>query len=109
MRRPRNKSNKVVDDYTGAVTYANRVKKDRYGFYSEDPDKYNPQENVRGYGDPFPAKIILPLGPMPFELPYVPEFIGNTTVPTPLSGPGSYLLQAPGIDEMTIGFDFIVR
>lgn len=100
----------VRDDITGKITYASKITRDGYGFYTEarDADPRHPQEFIQSLRDPMPVELVLPQVPQPDPDMTVPIYIGLTNVKTPMTGPGAITYDV-GVGEMEIGLSFIVR
>ena len=98
----------ITCDLTGRKIFASEARKDYRGNVVS-PSAYlkrNPQDFVRALNDGKPVPMIRENFPdSPFLL--YPDFVGATTVPTPV-GPASHLYNQ-GIGEMVVGSTFIVR
>lgn len=100
----------VRDDESGITYYDDQVVK-RWDGQLVHKDKGNetrhPQEFVRAKSDPKALKRIRTDIPWPTPINTVPVLVGETNVPAPY-GPAAHLFD-PGIGDMEIGKDFIVR
>lgn len=102
----------VIDEESGLTEYASKVVKDAYYKYVNKnyADPKHPSEFVRNStNDPHP----LPFTSLPdrdFEVTVLlPDFVGNTTIPSPTNGAASHLYITPGIGQMAVGSTFIIR
>lgn len=101
------------DDYTGVTTYASKLRYDYWGNFVRKPLLRNLQEIATPLLDPYPVPDYR--GPTYENIPNtcvfetLPSYVGNTNIPTPLSGPGAqYYAQGASIGDAEIGCTFIV-
>lgn len=108
----------VRDEESGFLEYGRNVKRDYYGVLKrkDQADGQHPQMFVKAKEDPF---IQYPQSNPSYVYDTsaynVSAYVYGTNIPTPV-GPASHLFQTaavipgdPGIGDMTIGTDFVVR
>lgn len=102
----------MVDDYSGFVEYASKLKRDYWGSYAKRPMKRNLQEIATPYSDPQPVPNYR--GPdyetiTPCQANVAPVFVGNTNVKTNTNNAAAQALDLfPGVGDMEIGCNFRV-
>lgn len=107
----------MVDDYTGQVHYASKLKQDYWGNYAVKPLNRNLQEIASPLKDPAPVAV--QRGPdyeryNPCDLKYAPIYVGLTNVKTSqlsaaLQSPAFSAVSDQGIGDMEVGCSFVVR
>ncbi len=108
----------VRDEESGFTEYASDLRRDYYGVLKRrnQADYAHPQDFIKALNDPF---IGDPQNPPQYTYDTsalnLGMFVGLTHVPAPV-GPATHLFNPsvsqgsdPGIGEMTIGTDFVIR
>lgn len=110
-RRGRLGSHLVTDDYTGFTVYNTQVQRDYWGNYAVKPLKRNLQEIAMPLNDPAPVEIYRGPNYETFDQcvsEYAPVYVGLTTVPTSQNNQAIQIMD-PGIGDMEIGCNFVIR
>lgn len=99
----------MVDDESGLTHYASEMVKrwDGAMVHRSNNEPRHPQEFVKAYPDPEGLTIIRPDVPAEAPTNVIPTYVGATNIPAP-TGPASHLFD-PGIGDMIVGTDFVVR
>lgn len=83
----------IVDEESGLITYGSRVRKDFKGALVDKryADHEQPQNFIRGKGDPYPLKDIHPLNHVVTASIFTPYYVGRTNVRTNTFGAAYHL------------------
>lgn len=97
----------MVDDESGIVHYASEMVQiwDGSWRHKSNWEPRHPQEFVKAKKDPYPIKNVRPDATYPVPQNVLPEFIGNTSIPFPTTGPAAHLFGGGGIGNMRIEDD----